>query len=119
VSLAVPDDNLTARQRAALESLAASHPRPRSSAQLAAELDIAEGTLNVTLGSLRRAGLLPDGGLLKLSISGPRRSWPRGHPGHAAALPPSVQGPVRVQNSALLAAAAAAHVRVEVPHGLL
>jgi DNA-binding IscR family transcriptional regulator len=58
VSLAVPDDNLTARQRAALESLAASHPRPRTSAQLAAELHVAEGALNVTLRSLRRGGLI-------------------------------------------------------------
>ena len=31
---------MTARQRAALESLAACHPRPRSSAQLAAELRV-------------------------------------------------------------------------------
>jgi hypothetical protein len=58
VSPAVPDDNLTTRQRAALESIAASHPRPRSSAQLAAELNVAEGALNVTLRSLRRRRLI-------------------------------------------------------------
>jgi DNA-binding IscR family transcriptional regulator len=58
VSPLVSDDDLTARQRAALESLAASHPRPCSSAQLAAELHVAEGALNITLRSLRRRRLI-------------------------------------------------------------
>jgi Mn-dependent DtxR family transcriptional regulator len=52
------DNRLTARQEAALRSIAASHPRPVTSAQLASELQIAEGSLNVTLRSLHRRGLI-------------------------------------------------------------
>jgi hypothetical protein len=55
---AVPNERLTARQQAALQSISASHPRARTTADLAAELRVAEGALNVTLRSLRRRGLI-------------------------------------------------------------
>jgi len=55
---AVPDDRLTRRQRTALESIAGSHPNPLTTAQLSTELGIAEGSLNVTLRSLRRRRLI-------------------------------------------------------------
>jgi DNA-binding CsgD family transcriptional regulator len=55
---AVPDDRLTQRQRTVLESIATSHPDPLTTAQLSSELGIAEGTLNVTLRSLRRRRLI-------------------------------------------------------------
>ena len=45
---------MTARQQAVLASVAASHPRPLSSAQLATELQLPEGPLNITLRSLHR-----------------------------------------------------------------
>jgi DNA-binding IscR family transcriptional regulator len=52
------DIRLTTRQEAAFRSIAARHPRPVTSAQLASELQLAEGSLNVTLRSLRRRGLI-------------------------------------------------------------
>ena len=55
---AAPDDRLTRRQQAALASIAAAHPRPVTTAQLAVELRVAEGALNVTLRSLRRRRLI-------------------------------------------------------------
>jgi hypothetical protein len=48
------DDRLTPRQEAVLASIAASHPRPISSAQLATELQLPAGPLNITLRSLHR-----------------------------------------------------------------
>ena len=53
-----PDDRLTRRQQAALDVIAASQPRPLTTAQLANELQIAEGALNVTLRSLLRRRLI-------------------------------------------------------------
>jgi hypothetical protein len=50
----VSDDRLTPRQQAVLASIADSHPRPVSSAQLATELELPEGPLNITLRSLHR-----------------------------------------------------------------
>jgi hypothetical protein len=41
-----------------LASIAAAHPRPVTTAQLAVELRIAEGALNVTLRSLHRRLLI-------------------------------------------------------------
>ena len=58
MSLAAPDDNLTARQRAALESRAAGPPPPRRAAPQPPARRVAEGPLNVTLRSLRRGGLI-------------------------------------------------------------
>jgi DNA-binding MarR family transcriptional regulator len=51
-------DQLTARQQAVLNVIAARHPRPVTSAQLATELQLAAGTLNVTLRSLQRRQLI-------------------------------------------------------------
>jgi hypothetical protein len=51
-------DQLSARQQAALDVIAARHPRPITSAQLATELQLAPGALNVTLRSLQRRQLI-------------------------------------------------------------
>jgi len=51
-------DHLTARQQALLDVIAAHHPRPVTSTQLATELQLAAGTLNVTLRSLQRRHLI-------------------------------------------------------------
>lgn len=51
-------DQLTARQQAALDVIAARHPRPLTSAQLATELQLPPGALNVTLRSLQRRQLI-------------------------------------------------------------
>jgi DNA-binding IclR family transcriptional regulator len=51
-------DHLTARQQAVLDVIAAHHPRPVTSTQLATELQLAAGTLNVTLRSLQRRQLI-------------------------------------------------------------
>jgi DNA-binding MarR family transcriptional regulator len=51
-------DQLTARQQAALDLIAARHPRPITSAQLATELQLAPGALNVALRSLQRRQLI-------------------------------------------------------------
>jgi DNA-binding IclR family transcriptional regulator len=51
-------NHLTARQQAVLEVIAARHPRPVTSTQLATELQLAPGTLNVTLRSLQRRQLI-------------------------------------------------------------
>jgi hypothetical protein len=58
---ALPHDSanhLTARQQAALDVIAAHHPRPITSTQLATELQLPPGTLNVTLRSLQRRHLI-------------------------------------------------------------
>ena len=58
---ALPRDSanhLTARQQAVLDVIAARHPRPVTSTQLATELQLAPGTLNVTLRSLQRRQLI-------------------------------------------------------------
>jgi hypothetical protein len=52
------DDRLTARQQAALSSIEAAHPCPVTTAELAAELLVAEGALNVTLRSLQSRRLI-------------------------------------------------------------
>jgi hypothetical protein len=46
------------RQQAALDVIAARHPRPITSAQLATELQLPPGALNVTLRSLQRRQLI-------------------------------------------------------------
>lgn len=51
-------NHLTQRQQAALDVIAARHPRPVSSAQLATELQLPPGALNVTLRSLQRRQLI-------------------------------------------------------------
>jgi hypothetical protein len=51
-------NHLTQRQQAALDVIAARHPRPVSSAQLATELKLSPGALNVTLRSLQRRQLI-------------------------------------------------------------
>ena len=59
--MSVPsDDRLTPRQQAALASIAAAHPQPVTTAQLAAQLRLAEGALNVTLRSLRDRRLIAE-----------------------------------------------------------
>jgi hypothetical protein len=51
-------NHLTSRQQAALDVIAARHPRPVASAQLATELQLPAGALNVTLRSLQRRQLI-------------------------------------------------------------
>jgi hypothetical protein len=51
-------NHLTARQQAVLDVIAARHPRAVTSAQLATELQLPAGTLNVTLRSLQRRQLI-------------------------------------------------------------
>jgi hypothetical protein len=58
MSPAPSHDRLTARQQAALASIEAAHPHPVTTAQLAAELRLAEGALNVTLRSLQSRRLI-------------------------------------------------------------
>jgi len=52
------DDRMSQRQQAALDAIRARDPRPITAAQLAAELGIAEGALNITLRSLHRRRLI-------------------------------------------------------------
>jgi DNA-binding IclR family transcriptional regulator len=59
-----------------LDLIAARHPRPVTSAQLATELQLAAGTLNVTLRSLQRRHLIA-----AMPATGPIRTsdvWDRG-----------------------------------------
>jgi hypothetical protein len=51
-------DHLTPRQQAALDVIAARHPRPITSTQLATELQLPPEALNVTLRSLQRRQLI-------------------------------------------------------------
>jgi hypothetical protein len=53
-----PDEGLSQRQQAVLDAIRASHPVPITTAQLATTLGIAGGTLNITLRSLHRRGLI-------------------------------------------------------------
>lgn len=53
-----PDDPMSQRQQAVLDAIRARDPRPTTAAQLAAELGIAEGALNITLRSLHRRRLI-------------------------------------------------------------
>jgi hypothetical protein len=53
-----PDDRLSQRQQAVLDAICGRHARPVTAAELAAELGIAEGALNVTLRSLHRRRLI-------------------------------------------------------------
>jgi DNA-binding IclR family transcriptional regulator len=67
-------NHLTARQQAVLDLIAARHPRPVTSTQLATELQLAPGTLNVTLRSLQRRQLIaavPATALGATACSGP------------------------------------------------
>jgi hypothetical protein len=53
-----PDERLSQRQQAVLDTVRARHPQPVTAAQLAARLGIAEGALNLTLRSLHRRRLI-------------------------------------------------------------
>jgi DNA-binding IclR family transcriptional regulator len=67
-------NHLTARQQAVLDLIAARHPRLVTSTQLATELQLAPGTLNVTLRSLQRRQLIaavPATALGATACSGP------------------------------------------------